>query len=61
MAILICHKKLTVGNNNICTLTLGTMFKKGVLFLGCPIEESDNNGSNFLVNCSHYRSMNKRQ
>ena len=57
MVIKICHRKLTKGNVNVCTLTLGTTNRKGVLFCGCPVT-TEYYGCG--LNCSHYKSMNKR-
>jgi hypothetical protein len=60
MVTKICHRKLTKGYVkltkgyvNVCTLTLGTTNRAGVLFCGCPVIIEG-------LNCSHFRSMNKR-
>jgi hypothetical protein len=60
MTTKICHRKLTKGCVNVCTLTLGTTNRLGVLFCGCPVKDTGLHGTEFLTNCSHYRSMNRR-
>ncbi len=63
MSTKICHKKLTQGYVNICTLLYGTM-KVTNNYCDCParIEANRMNTTEekLKVNCSQYRSMNKR-
>ena len=63
MTTKICNHKLTIENIYECTLILSTIYGKRdehnnpILYYGCPVH---NEYLGCGLNCSHYRSMNKR-